>query len=316
MRRLGRLVPLVLLAAGCTAGSAAMRAPESDFVYPNSNVTPLGSSPVRGESSTISFLLPCGPDWDAATDDAKSRAGADLLIDVDYYQTITLWPILLPIYSCSVEAVGIPAEAEVGLQDLSARRRPHPAPVAPPEPEPVPAWTIEPEERAAPVRTRRPGEPGPDVEMAVVLPDEPPPTPTPVPTDQRPDPTPPVPPPAAAPRTRVQGKTYQGTLPCRGVDRHVTLKFDRHLGVIYGFESVDRCKNGKQAVKWRPASPIRVRADGRFEYRDTAGDYLTGQVLPDIEISGESSISPDPLRCEDGVFETCRYFRASPDEER
>ena len=95
---------------------------QTDFVYPNSNVQQIDSQRVTGSASKLCGLLIFNwgtPDvvlLNKAIDKAKSKAGADLLINANYSSSIFSIPPLFSV--CSAEATGYPATMEIGKQEL------------------------------------------------------------------------------------------------------------------------------------------------------------------------------------------------------
>ncbi|HKI73580.1 MAG TPA: hypothetical protein VJ998_02995 [Pseudomonadales bacterium] len=109
---------LVLLAlAGCTQSFFTGTRPQSNFDYPNSNVTPLGH--VSGSASTSAFF---GTPF--VTSDLEQRAiqnaiskkpGADLLINYETFQDRSGF---LFVHSLTYRVEGTAAKMEIGRQDL------------------------------------------------------------------------------------------------------------------------------------------------------------------------------------------------------
>ena len=113
---------LVALGAGCTTTTRSPRIPHTDFIYPNSNVMALSASPVTADASTVCGVLifPIGgldtDDMKQLLDDAKGRAGADVLLNANIETSTFMIPYLFTL--CSMEVSGYPAKMEVGRQEL------------------------------------------------------------------------------------------------------------------------------------------------------------------------------------------------------
>ena len=113
---------LAIWISGCAFPGAMSRVSHTDFVYPNSNVEQTSSRQVEGSSHKLCgiFLFSWGaPDLDMldrAVEEAKSRGGADLLINAQYSSKITFIPYLFSI--CSTNVSGYPARMEIGKQEL------------------------------------------------------------------------------------------------------------------------------------------------------------------------------------------------------
>ncbi|MBI4613768.1 MAG: hypothetical protein HY720_09175 [Planctomycetes bacterium] len=120
-----RMVVVVLLSvavlAACTSGGGVGRFSESHFVYPNSNVYPLG--PGEGESSSFAGLFfqwafADGDMLNEAIDKAiASQSGGDLLINGTYEFSTFQWPFP-PLYFISVQVRGTVVKMEIGEQEL------------------------------------------------------------------------------------------------------------------------------------------------------------------------------------------------------
>ena len=117
------LTLFVFLAAGC-AQSVYVRKNQSHFDYPNSNVTPIGSTKVAGNSATgISLKPPTITSLleEQAYQNAIGKVnGADMLINIDYDWKVTVIPLyLVTLYSGKLTVEGYPVSMEVGEQELN-----------------------------------------------------------------------------------------------------------------------------------------------------------------------------------------------------
>jgi len=107
-----------VIASGC-ATTLGTIGTHSEFVYPNSNVTPLGHT--SGTWKKTTFLFPpklTKESVDGVLSNALSKyEGADILLDFDYIIKYITIPIL-PIYTIKLEIEGTAANMEVGKQDI------------------------------------------------------------------------------------------------------------------------------------------------------------------------------------------------------
>jgi hypothetical protein len=110
---------LLIFTTGCAFGSGSVIA-STTFVYPNSNVVPLG--PAKGSSSGLCGILFVnwrGPDEDdmrEAIDNALAASGGDGLVDVKVGNHQFLVPGLFS--TCSVSVEGTAIKQVVGQQEL------------------------------------------------------------------------------------------------------------------------------------------------------------------------------------------------------
>lgn len=129
------------LLTGCVLPSTAVMVPSSRFVYPNSNVMPLGE--VHGSVHKlcgvfiVNWGAPDGDDQARASQEALDEAhGANVIIDMRVSSSIFLVPYLFSICSTSIE--GTAAKMEVGRQVLTGAKE-HKKPPPPPPPADAPA---------------------------------------------------------------------------------------------------------------------------------------------------------------------------------
>src|SRR3972149_4073290 len=122
MRALVIVTSMALI--GCVLPSTAVMVPSSKFVYPNSNVIPVGE--VSGSKRKLCGLLfinwgaPDGDDQLRASENAlEEMQGADLVIDMRVSSSIFVFPGLFSICSTSVQ--GTAAKMEVGRQILTGK---------------------------------------------------------------------------------------------------------------------------------------------------------------------------------------------------
>jgi hypothetical protein len=117
------LMALALILIGsnaCTMGSGASLQPNSHFVYPNSNVKPIGHT--QGKASKLCGILifnfgaPDGNLIKEARDQALAKSGGDLLINYTTDASVFMLPPLFTI--CKATVAGTAAKMEVGKQEL------------------------------------------------------------------------------------------------------------------------------------------------------------------------------------------------------
>ena len=117
------VVCLVLLLAaplwGCTFGAATGRVNNTHFVYPNSNVTPVGMGEAA-KSNLCGILIVSWNGFDSDTtnaliDKVAKGAGGDLLINASVTTAMTSY-ILFNL--CKTTVSGTVAKMEVGRQEL------------------------------------------------------------------------------------------------------------------------------------------------------------------------------------------------------
>lgn len=143
----------IAIHTGCAIGASTI-VPTSQFVYPNSNVTPIGYT--EGSRSRVcGFLIfnlgsPSGEDQQISTQRALEAVDADILIDVQVSTKVVYIPGLVQV--CETRVRGTGASMEVGEQILVGRSTlSHaPAPPAPPRPVPPPVPVPRPDAAAFP----------------------------------------------------------------------------------------------------------------------------------------------------------------------
>ncbi|MGY6587982.1 MAG: hypothetical protein ACXIUB_06780 [Wenzhouxiangella sp.] len=117
MKRVLLIFIMFGIISGCSI-TAGYVSPQSHYVFPNSNVTPLGQ--VSAEASKRSFLVIPTVDSamvDEAMNAALARApGADLLVDVSIDTRISTF---LYFYTATVTVQGTAVSMEIGMQDLN-----------------------------------------------------------------------------------------------------------------------------------------------------------------------------------------------------
>ena len=105
--------------SSCTITSGSI-VPTSHYVYPNSNVTPLGQT--SASFSKFSILFPpkfTGEDSEALFNQALSRyPGADVVLDYKTDTKITMFPIFITLWKMDITVTGTAAKMEVGKQDI------------------------------------------------------------------------------------------------------------------------------------------------------------------------------------------------------
>ena len=112
------LILILAMSAGCSTTSVNFRT-ESNFAYPNSNVTPLGT--VRGGSSiTCAFGMPAGVTAamkEEAVKNALQQKQGDLLVNYLEFSTITNL-VVVPLFCSSYSVEGVAAKMQIGTQKL------------------------------------------------------------------------------------------------------------------------------------------------------------------------------------------------------
>lgn len=118
------LLMLVPILSSCTT-TAGSYTNKSHFVYPNSNVEPLGNT--KATITKSSFAIPPSlsrKDVENVIDKAISkRSGADILLDYKTNTSISnygLGPLMY--YKLEIAVEGTAAEMAVGKQDLDGNR--------------------------------------------------------------------------------------------------------------------------------------------------------------------------------------------------
>ncbi len=119
---LGALLAFLPLTA-CTVAGGTRIAPESHFVYPNSNVQTLGPVNVTLQTPPTFFVPPASRS--AETDQAlyrkalRQHQGADLIVDYVVSTEITMVPLPgIQVYLTKHELEGTAAKMVVGKQHL------------------------------------------------------------------------------------------------------------------------------------------------------------------------------------------------------
>lgn len=113
------IVFLTIFFGGCTSFSDSFRT-NANFVYPNSNVEPLGK--VQASFKKGGFLFPpkfTPADIDALYKKAMEQKGGDILINAKVRTKTTLIPLyLIQIYIVEWTVEGTACKMEVGMQKL------------------------------------------------------------------------------------------------------------------------------------------------------------------------------------------------------
>ena len=108
----------MLLTAGCFSQKLGGIVPTSQFVYPNSNVTPLG--PTQSSKTKFCILIPPGwsiKDTRQVYNGALSKVpGANVLIDYKEDTTVSTYFFLFHTITYNLD--GTAAKMEVGKQDI------------------------------------------------------------------------------------------------------------------------------------------------------------------------------------------------------
>lgn len=115
---LGAVLASVLL-SGCTI-KMAVRRTSTKFVYPNSNVSPLGRVKAKSPQS-FSIFVPKFFDAkqiDELSAQALSQKGGDILVNPKIVVKTILVPIMLPFMFSSMEIEGTAAKMVIGKQEL------------------------------------------------------------------------------------------------------------------------------------------------------------------------------------------------------
>ena len=114
---LGLLV-CALTFSGCAA-SGVVRIPESEFIYPNSNVTPLEDVDVSSTFLCGAFgdypILRPRQERDELLETAKEQSGADVIINANF--EVSVVDVLL-FAICTTRVTGQGVKVELGRQDL------------------------------------------------------------------------------------------------------------------------------------------------------------------------------------------------------
>ena len=107
----------LLLMAGCTY-SFGVRSNNLEFVYPKSNVTPMGE--VSASDSETTFLSPKvfdANEINAIVQKALAEKGGDVLLNAVITYKLTMMPII-PLMTTEVHITGTAAKMTVGEQNL------------------------------------------------------------------------------------------------------------------------------------------------------------------------------------------------------
>lgn len=117
-----RIFTVVLAVAALSACSMkmAVRSTNTQFVYPNSNVTAIGTVSAKSPQS-VSIFVPKMFDAkqiDEVTQQALAQKGGDILVNSKIVVKTILIPIFLPIMISSLEVSGTAAKMTVGKKEL------------------------------------------------------------------------------------------------------------------------------------------------------------------------------------------------------
>ncbi len=113
------ILATAVLFSGCTF-KMAVRRTSTKFVYPNSNVTPLGRVSAKSPSS-VSIFVPKFFDAkqiDETVEKALAQKGGDIMVNPKLVVKTTMIPLFLPIMISSLEVYGEAAKMVVGKQEL------------------------------------------------------------------------------------------------------------------------------------------------------------------------------------------------------
>jgi len=114
------LFALIAVIASSCATSVGSVVPSSHYVYPNSNVSPMGQT--TATFSKMSILFPpkfTAQDSETLFNQALARyPGSDIVIDYKTDTKLTMFPILLTIWKLDITVTGTAAKMEVGKQDI------------------------------------------------------------------------------------------------------------------------------------------------------------------------------------------------------
>jgi len=114
---------LAVLAAAVFLGCSikmAVRSTNTQFVYPNSNVTPLGLVSAKSPQSVTIFMPKMfdAKEIDEVTQKALAQKGGDILVNSKIVVKTMMIPIMLPIMISSLEISGTAAKMTVGKKEL------------------------------------------------------------------------------------------------------------------------------------------------------------------------------------------------------
>jgi hypothetical protein len=108
------LLPL----SGCTI-KAGVLTPSAHFVYPNSNVEPLGQvTATKGKTGFFAAPYLKDQELEALYRSALAQKGGDVLINVNFETSVTQW-FILPVMSAKYTITGVAAKMTVGKQQLT-----------------------------------------------------------------------------------------------------------------------------------------------------------------------------------------------------
>ncbi|MFA6316734.1 MAG: hypothetical protein WC943_04890 [Elusimicrobiota bacterium] len=110
---------VVASVSGCTM-KMGLRNTNTKFVYPNSNVTPLGPVKAATEQrfTVFSAAMFDAKEIDETIAKALAQKGGDVLVNSKIVYKVTLIPIILPFMFSSYEVEGMAAKMVVGKQEL------------------------------------------------------------------------------------------------------------------------------------------------------------------------------------------------------
>lgn len=116
----GLIVAVAAVALSACTMKMGIRAPNVNYVYPNSNVTPLGHVKAKSRTSVTIFMAKMfdGKMIDEALAEAAKQKGGDVLINAKIVTKATIIPLFLPIIINSLEVEGTAAKMQVGKQEL------------------------------------------------------------------------------------------------------------------------------------------------------------------------------------------------------
>ncbi len=114
------ILVLATVLSGCAQTFYLGKKPQSNFSYPNSNVTPLQR--VSGKASKTMFFYPPTVDVfierEAVEDALRGASDSDILINYHVYSKLVFIPFIY-VYTLTVTVEGMAASAELGLQRLN-----------------------------------------------------------------------------------------------------------------------------------------------------------------------------------------------------
>ncbi|MFZ9980860.1 MAG: hypothetical protein ACO3FI_02405 [Cyclobacteriaceae bacterium] len=109
---------IAFIASSCSFSVGSI-VPSSHYVYPNSNVTPMGQT--TATFSRMSILFPpkfTSQDSESLFSQALSRyPGSDVVIDYKTDTKLTQFPVV-PLWKLEITVTGTAAKMEVGKQDI------------------------------------------------------------------------------------------------------------------------------------------------------------------------------------------------------